>query len=135
MNHGSALAHNQLGHAYLEKHMNREAIAELQRAIQLSVDSPTCTANLARACAASGRKAEAIDLLNDLKTRSTHGDPPAAETAMLYAGLGDKDQAMAWLEKAYEERFNPGVLLRRGFDPLRSDPRFQNLMLRNGLPR
>jgi hypothetical protein len=37
------------------------------------------------------------------------------------AALGDTDQAMNWLEKGYEERFNPSVLLRSGFDPLRSD--------------
>jgi hypothetical protein len=47
--------------------------------------------------------------------------------------LGDRDQAMTWLEEGYEERFNPGVLLRPGFDPLRSDPRFQALARRVGL--
>jgi len=52
---------------------------------------------------------------------------------MIYASLGDTDQAMNWLEKN-EERFNPGVLLRPGFDPLRSDARFQNLVHRIGLP-
>jgi len=41
---------------------------------------------------------------------------------------------MNWLEKGYEERFNPGVLIRPGFDPLRADPRFQDLMRRIGLP-
>jgi len=45
----------------------------------------------------------------------------------------DPDQAMNWLDKAYNDRFNPGVLLRPGFDPLRSDPRFQNLERRIGL--
>jgi hypothetical protein len=45
------------------------------------------------------------------------------------------NEAMNWLEKAYEERFNPGVLLRPGFDPLRSDPRFEDLVHRIGLPR
>jgi TolB-like protein/DNA-binding winged helix-turn-helix (wHTH) protein/Flp pilus assembly protein TadD len=133
MDPGFALAHNQLGQAYLEKHMYGEAIAELQKATELSVGSPTCTANLARAYAASGRKAEAIRLLNELKTRSAHGNPPAAEIAMVYASLGDKDQAMNWLEQAHEERYNPGVLLRRGFDPLRSDSRFQDLLHRSGL--
>ena len=54
---------------------------------------------------------------------------------MIYASLGDADQAMNWLEKGYEDRFNPGVLLRPGFDPLRSDSRFQDLLHRIGLPR
>jgi serine/threonine-protein kinase len=54
---------------------------------------------------------------------------------MIYAALGNRDQAMNWLEKGYEERFNPGVLLRPGFDPLRSDPRFETLVRRIGLPR
>ena len=53
---------------------------------------------------------------------------------LMYVGLGEKDQAMKWLEKAYEERFNPSILLRPAFDPLRSDPRFQNLVHRIGLP-
>jgi hypothetical protein len=52
---------------------------------------------------------------------------------VIYAALNDKTQAMSWLEKGYEERFNPGVLLRPGFDPLRSDPRFQELVRRIGL--
>jgi TolB-like protein/DNA-binding winged helix-turn-helix (wHTH) protein/Flp pilus assembly protein TadD len=135
MDPGFALAHNQLAQAYLEKHMFAEAIAELQKAIQLSGGSPTCTANLARAYAASGRKAEAEGLLYDLKKRSTPGYPHASEIAVVYAALGDKDQAMTWLERGYEARFNPGVLLRPGFDPLRSDSRFQDLVRRIGLPR
>jgi tetratricopeptide (TPR) repeat protein len=129
-----ALAHNQLAQAYLEKHMFREAITELQKAIQLSGGSPTCTANLARAYAASNRKPEAVRLLNNLKKRSAPGDPHSSEIAMIYAALGNKDQAMTWLEKGYEERFNPSILLRPGFDPIRSDSRFQDLVRRIGLP-
>jgi len=53
---------------------------------------------------------------------------------MIYAALGNEDQAMTWLERGYEERFNPGVLLRPGFDPLRSNSRFQTLVRRVGLP-
>ena len=129
-----ALAHNQLGQAYLQKGMYAEAVAELQRAVKLSGDSPTCSANLARAYVASGQRSEALKLLGDLKKRSNPGYSNAAEIAMIYASLGDTDQAMNWLEKGFEERFNPGVLLRPGFDPLRSDPRFQNLLRRIGLP-
>jgi TolB-like protein/DNA-binding winged helix-turn-helix (wHTH) protein/Flp pilus assembly protein TadD len=129
-----ALAHNQLGQAYLQKHMHNEAVAELQKGVQLSGGSPTCVANLARAYVASGKRSEAEKLLNDLKKRSNPSHSHASEIAVIYVALGDTDQAMNWLEKGYEERFNPSVLLRPGFDPLRSDSRFQNLVHRIGLP-
>jgi TolB-like protein/DNA-binding winged helix-turn-helix (wHTH) protein/Flp pilus assembly protein TadD len=128
------LAHNHLGQAYLQKRMYDEAIAELQKAVQLSGGGPTCMANLARADAASGKRTEAEKLLSDLKKRSSPGYSHGSEIAVIYASLGDSDQAMNWLEKGYEERFNPGVLLRPGLDPLRADPRFQDLVRRIGLP-
>jgi hypothetical protein len=53
--------------------------------------------------------------------------------ASLVVRPDERDQAMTWLEKAYEERFNPSILQRPAFDPLRSDPRFQNLVRRIGL--
>jgi Flp pilus assembly protein TadD len=115
--------------------MPDEAIAELQKAVQLSGSSPTCMANLARAYVASGKRSEAVTLLNDLKKRSNSSYSHASEIAVIYVALGDTDQAMSWLEKGYEERFNPSVLLRPGFDPLRSDPRFEDLLHRIGLPR
>ena len=130
-----ALAHNQLAQAYLQKHMNDEAVAELQEAAQLYGESPTVMANLGRAYAASGKRSEAIKLLSALKKRSNSIYSHGSEIAVIYAALGDTDQAMNWLEKGFEERFNPGVLLRPGFDPLRSDPRFQDLLRRIGLPR
>jgi TolB-like protein/DNA-binding winged helix-turn-helix (wHTH) protein/Flp pilus assembly protein TadD len=129
------LAHNHLGQAYLQKHMNDEAVAELQKAVQLSGGSPTCIANLARAYVASGKRSEAENLLSDLKKRSNPSHSLASEIAVIYVALGDTDQAITWLKKGYEERFNPGVLLRPGFDPLRSDPRFQDIARRIGLPR
>ena len=130
-----ALAHNQLGQAYLLKQMNNEAVAELETASQLSAGSPTIMASLARAYAASGKRDAALRLLNKLKESSNSINSHSSEIAMIYAALGNNDQAMSWLEKAYQERFNPGVLLRPGFDPLRSDPRFQELVSRTGLPR
>jgi TolB-like protein/DNA-binding winged helix-turn-helix (wHTH) protein/Flp pilus assembly protein TadD len=129
-----ALAHNQLAQAYLQTQMHVEAVAELQKAVQLSGGSPTAIANLARAYVASGKRSEAVKLLNDLKKRSSPVSSHASEIAVIYAALGDTDQAVNWLEKGYEERFNPGVLLRPGFDPLRSDPHFQDLVRRIGLP-
>jgi Flp pilus assembly protein TadD len=129
------LAHNQLGVAYLQAQRHDEAVSELQKAVQLSASSPTCTANLARAFALSGRRHEAVQLLGDLKKSSNTSYSNASEVAVVYAALGDHDQAMVWLEKAFEERFNPSVLLRPGFDPLRADGRFQDLERRVGLSR
>jgi len=129
------LAHNQLGLAYLQSHRHDEAISELQKAVGLSAGNPTYTANLARVFAASGRRNEAARLLSDLKARSSASSSNASEIAVVYAALGDNDQAMAWLDKSYEERFNPGVLLRPGFDPLRADSRFRDLERRVGLNR
>jgi len=127
------LAHNHLGQAYLQKHMITEAIAELQKAVALSGSAPTCVATLARAYVAAGRTNEAIALLDNLRQRSNPLHSYASEVAVIYAALGDRDQAMAWLERGAAERFNPGVLVRPGLDPLRSDPRFSDLLHRVGL--
>jgi predicted permease len=132
---GFGLAHNHLGQAYLQKKMYGEAIAELQQAVRLSRGSPTCIANLARAYALSGKRGEAERLLSELKQRSSPGYSHGSEIAAIYVSLGQPDEALSWLEKGYEERFNPGVLLRPGFDPLRSDARFQALVRRVGLPQ
>jgi tetratricopeptide (TPR) repeat protein len=130
-----AVARFELGQAFAQKHMYNEAIAELQKAIELSPGSTTFRSNLAYAYAVAGKRNEASKILNDLKSNSHDAFSNAPEIALVYVGLGEKDQAMAWLEKAYEERFNPSVLRRPAFDPLRSDPRFQNLLRRIGLSR
>ncbi len=89
--------------------------------------------HLAYAYAISGRRSEALKLLNDLKSRPSPGFLSASKIALVYVGLDEKDQAMAWLETDYTERFNPSVPTRPAFDPLRSDPRFQDLLHRIGL--
>jgi TolB-like protein/DNA-binding winged helix-turn-helix (wHTH) protein/Flp pilus assembly protein TadD len=130
-----ALAHNQLGEAYLQERKRDEAIREFQKAVQLSDGSPICTANLARAYASSGRSADAQQLLMVLMKRSSPAHSNATEIAMVYAALGEKAQAMSWLERGFTERFNPGVLLRPGFDSLRADSGFRDLVNRVGLPQ
>src|SRR5437016_9737834 len=112
-----AIAHYELGQALVQKHSYNEAIVEFQEAIELSGGSIPCTSNLAYTYAVSNKRNEAVKILNDLKTRSTRNP---SEIALMYVGLGEKDQATKWLEKAYAEHFNPSILLRPAFDPLRS---------------
>jgi TolB-like protein/DNA-binding winged helix-turn-helix (wHTH) protein len=130
-----ANGHYVLGQALTQEHIYNEAIKELQIAVQLSPQNTAFTATLAYAYAVSGMTNEAVKLLNDLKTRSPAAFSSAPEIALIYVGLGQKDQAMASLEKAYDERFSPWVLMRPSFDSLRSDPRFQNLLRRIGIIR
>jgi TolB-like protein/DNA-binding winged helix-turn-helix (wHTH) protein/Flp pilus assembly protein TadD len=129
-----APAHYVLGQALTLKHDYNEGIAELEKAIELSPGSSAFTANLAYAYAVSGMKDKAVQTLNDLKSQSNQAFSNAPEIALVYIGLNEKDQALAWLEKAYTERFSPWVLMRPCFDPLRSDPGFEDLVHRIGLP-
>jgi TolB-like protein/DNA-binding winged helix-turn-helix (wHTH) protein/Flp pilus assembly protein TadD len=129
-----APAHYVLGQALVQKHDYNDAIAELQKAIELSPGSTSFTANLAYAYAVSGMRDKATKILNDLMNQSA-GFSNAPEIAMVYVGLDEKDRAMEWLKKGYAERFSPWVLMRPCFDPLRSDPAFQDLVRRLGRPR
>ena len=74
------------------------------------------------------------DAVKELEDRQSRHSSTDANIALIYVGLGDRDQAMVWLDKAYQARFNPSILLRPAFDPLRSDVRFQDLLRRIGLP-
>jgi TolB-like protein/DNA-binding winged helix-turn-helix (wHTH) protein/Flp pilus assembly protein TadD len=130
-----AVAHYALGQALEQKHMHDEAIAEFQRAIELSGHSGAFDSNLAYVYAVLGRKVEAEDIVKDLVARPDKNPSIDANIALVYVGLGDHDQAMIWLNKAYEARFNPSILLRPGFDRLRSDARFVDLRRRLGLQR
>ena len=127
------LAYYQLGQAFAQKHMHQEAITEFQKAIGFSGGNKTFTASLAYAYAVSGRRNDALNILKDLNEPSKNGFSNASEIALVYIGLNNKDEAFASLEKAYKERFNPSIIRRPCFDPLRADPRFQDLLRRIGL--
>jgi len=129
-----ALGHFVLGQALVQKRQHEAAIIEFQKAIELSGHRAVFDSNLAYAYAVSGRKAEALKIAKDLEVRADSNPSANANIALIYVGLGDRDQAMTWLNKAFESRFNPSILLRPGFDSLRSDVRFQDLWRRIGLP-
>jgi tetratricopeptide (TPR) repeat protein len=129
-----AAGHYELGQALAQKHMYDAAIAELQKAIALSGHSGAYDSNLGYAYALSGRRDEAIRIINDLDSRRAQNQSVDADIALIYMGLGDADEAMSRLNRAYEARFKASILLRPIFDPLRSDPRFQALLRRMGLP-
>jgi tetratricopeptide (TPR) repeat protein len=130
-----AIGHYELGQALAQKHLFDEAIVEFQRAIELSGHSGAFDSNLGYAYALSGRREEAIKIIDDLDARHDQNPSLNADIALIYMGLGDQDQAMLSLNKACEARFKASILLRPAFDPLRSDARFQDLMRRIGLPQ
>jgi TolB-like protein/DNA-binding winged helix-turn-helix (wHTH) protein/Tfp pilus assembly protein PilF len=129
-----AIGHSQLAQALVQEQQYAVAIAEFQRAIELSGHLVTLDAYLGHAYALSGRKADALKIAKELETRPDLKSSADASIALIYVGLGDMDQAMSWLNKAYDARFNPSILIRPAFDPLRSDARFQELKRRMGLP-
>jgi tetratricopeptide (TPR) repeat protein len=129
-------AHLHLGLGYEQKKMYKEAIAEFQTAISLSDGSPIYVAAVGHAYATEGRKSEALKVLDQLKELSKRRYVSAYWIAQIYAALGEKEQAFEWLRKAYEERSVWMVYLKvdPGLDPLRSDPRFQELVRRMNFP-
>ena len=124
------------GRAYLGKGMYREAIAVLQEAVTLSGGDPDRVADLGYAYAVAGKRREALKVLDELKERSKHMNVPPFSIAVVYAGLGDEDQALEWLGKAHQERSWWMVTLNEfhAFDNLRSDSRFQELVRRMNFP-
>ena len=113
------------------------AIAECQKAREIETTIPWPSAELAHAYAASGRKSEAEEILKQFKDRSRQSYVPAYNFAEIYIGLGDKEQALASLEKAYADRsmLITFIQVDPQFDSLRSDPRFEDLLRRVGLPQ
>ncbi len=125
-----------LGLAQASKGLFDLAIAEAQAARRLEPNDPNLVMLYGYACARAGRRSEALQALEDLRVMSEKRFVSAFIFAGIHVGLGDKDKAFEWLEKAYEERSGRLIYLgvERAFDPLRSDPRFQDLVRRIKLP-
>jgi serine/threonine-protein kinase len=125
------LAHLFLALAYNQKGLHDQAIAELEKHANSFGQRTIFKATLGFVYAQSGRRAEATSILNELK-QSTSSEQVGSpfEIALLYAGLGEKDEAFEWLEKAkaVHDPFLPYIKEDPNFDSLRYDPRFSELL-------
>jgi DNA-binding winged helix-turn-helix (wHTH) protein/TolB-like protein/Tfp pilus assembly protein PilF len=121
-----------LSQAYVQRGMYTEAIAELQQAVASSPINHRHLAGLAHIFAVSGRQGESRRLLDDLLEREKKQYVSPYSIAMVYAGLEEKKQALAWLRKGAEQR--AGRMVRLQFDHrfknLRSDPQFIEMLRR-----
>jgi eukaryotic-like serine/threonine-protein kinase len=129
------IAHWGIGLVEEQKRSYEQAIASLQEATSLSA-SLNFKSSLGHAYAVAGRKDEARAILREIKEQSKRAYVPSYFSALVYAGLEDKDRAFEWLERAYQERST--VLAYLNLDPrlanLRADPRFSDLLRRVGHP-
>ena len=128
--------HRWLGLAYLAKEQNPEAITELQTYVRLSDGEAGAMAMLGMAYARAGHVAEAQQLLEEIQTLPLEKYDSMAEIAFLLEALGQKEEAYAWLDRIFPDRPRPlkSLHILPYLDPLRSDPRFQELQRRVGLP-
>jgi eukaryotic-like serine/threonine-protein kinase len=133
---GFIVAHGYLGQAYLEKKAHDLAIDEFRKTVSLSPGDPTRKADLASAYARAGKMEQAQEILQQFvhAPRGAYISPYAWAT--LYAGMQNKAETLAWLEKAYEERNARMVNLAVHplFAFLRGQPRFEQLLVRMNVP-
>jgi serine/threonine protein kinase/tetratricopeptide (TPR) repeat protein len=127
------LGHINLGMAYLSKSAHKEAVTEVEKALAISPGNTQALSVRGYAYAVAGRRAEAQKVLDQLNEISKHKYVPAVLMALIYVGLGEKDKAFEWLERAYETRSIGAVKVIPAYDPLRSDPRFADLLRRMNL--
>jgi serine/threonine protein kinase/tetratricopeptide (TPR) repeat protein len=131
------LAHLFLALAYNQKGLHQEAIAELERYANKPDSRTIFKAALGFVDGQSGRKDEAVSILNELEERSTTNEYLSPfQIALIYVGLGKKDKAIEWLQTAKRER-DPFLMYIRvdpNFDSLRTDPRFVELMKQISVP-
>ncbi len=127
------VAYQLLGHAHLLLGNHREAIAAMEHAATLS--GPRDTAQLAYIHAVIGNTDTARGLLESVVSEPDRAAMLGFHVAMAHAGLGEADEAFRWLEAAFHERgsFMSVLAVTHGFDAIRGDPRFGDLLQRMGL--
>lgn len=137
MDQNFVLAHNRLGALYEEKGTYDAAVDEFRQVFKLSEGKPVGIAALAQADALGGKREEAQKNLAELLQMSKERYVSPTSIGIVYAALGDRDQAFAWLDKA--DRAHDAMVIRLKVDPrlasLRPDPRFADLVRRIGLPQ
>ncbi len=130
-----ALPHRELGFLYLELERYEDAVAAFERAAELAGGASKSTGGLGYAYAVVGEEERARKVLDVFLERSRSGFVPPMYLALMYAGLGETDEAFRWLERAHEMH-DPGLVylaIKPGFESLRTDPRFVELAERIGL--
>jgi tetratricopeptide (TPR) repeat protein len=130
-------AHWMLSHTYAVNGQFDQAIGAGEKAVALSQRAPGALGILGMIYGLAGRKGEATKILKELIELNERRYVTPAALAYVYIGLGDKDQAFLWLEKAYQEHsyFISYIKVVPVADPLRSDPRFDDMLRRVGLPK
>lgn len=124
-----------IGSSELAQDALASSIAAFQKSAALSNDEPVRLAGLGRAYALAGKKSDAVKVLRQLGAASRQAYLPPYYSAAIYAALGEKDEAFAWLDKALAERdtYMPWLKVDAAMDPLRGDPRFARCLERVGL--
>jgi TolB-like protein/Tfp pilus assembly protein PilF len=134
---GHGQVHYVLGHAYLAKGMYEEAIASYRREMARSGKATRLLAFTAYALGKSGQKTEALKLIAELTERARQDFVAGNLLAVAHIGVGNNEEALRWLEHAFEQRTQLSDLNRGRYfwlQPLHSDPRYQDLLRRLRLP-
>ncbi len=133
----SGVTHAVLGIAYQDKRMYPEAIAEYKKALQMGGPPGEVRGLLGYAYATSGNRNEAEKMIAELRALWPGHTHAALDLAVVFSGLGDKQNTLYWLEKAQEAHVSDLIGLGRDsrFVAVRGDPRFQALVKQVGAPR
>ncbi|HLE61774.1 MAG TPA: hypothetical protein VI750_01480 [Pyrinomonadaceae bacterium] len=129
--------HAVLGHAYLKLRLYREALEELNRSFELSGNDSQMLGWLGYGHAVAGQRSKAFSVVKELEEKYRRQEAGGTEIAEVYIGLGDHDQAFAWLDKDVQARRRRSLREIRTcwwiFGAVKSDPRYTSLLKHMGL--